>query len=112
MTEGELFLEWHFNDWRANNASGDSIDFAKKLYDRVYSHNHTSCIRKLEFKAWQAATQRQGFKFVLVNPTRKMIVAIENKVEQQLEASAITQDPFRLDGEKIFEAMIGAANDH
>lgn len=40
--------------------------------------------------------------------TNKMICAIERKVEEQLLASAITADPFRLDGEKIFYAMIEA----
>lgn len=65
----------------------------------------------LLWDAWQAATQRDGFKFVPINPTSKMIVAIENKVEQQLEASAINQDPFRLDGERIFEAMMEVVGD-
>lgn len=43
--------------------------------------------------------------------TNKMICAIERKVEEQLLASAITADPFRLDGEKIFYAMVEAQED-
>ncbi|TCB17350.1 hypothetical protein [Acinetobacter sp. ANC 5045] len=60
----------------------------------------------------------------------KVVVAIENAVCDQLEASGIKADPFRLDGEKIVqvileqlgdyvvvpkeptEAMLRAANDH
>lgn len=46
--------------------------------------------------------------------TDKMIVAIESEVENQLKASAIDSDPFRLDGEKIWYAALEAqepAND-
>ena len=36
----------------------------------------------------------------------KIVVAIENAVCNQLEASGITADPFRLDGEKIVEVIL------
>lgn len=40
--------------------------------------------------------------------TKKMICAIEATVENQLEASGIEEDPYRLDGEKIWNAAIEA----
>jgi len=36
----------------------------------------------------------------------KIVVAIENAVCNQLEASGITADPFRLDGEKIMDVIL------
>ena len=36
----------------------------------------------------------------------KIVVAIENAVCDQLEASGIKADPFRLDGEKIVQVII------
>lgn len=61
------------------------------------------------WKMWQASAQREGYKLVPLQPSNEVIVAIEKKVENQLEASGINQDPFRLDGETIYEAMMGAA---
>ena len=71
-TERELFLEWHFLDWKLHNAVTDAVDFAKVLYDRVYSHDHTSSAREVEFKAWQASASREGYKLVPVEPTHQM----------------------------------------
>ena len=56
--------------------------------------------------SWQASANREGF--VLIKNDPKTIVAIEQMVEQQVEASGITQDVFRLDGERILEAMLSA----
>lgn len=47
--------------------------------------------------------------FVLIKLNEKCIYAIEQEVEQQVEASGITADVFRLDGEKILNAMLEAA---
>lgn len=59
-------------------------------------------------KAWEmATTQLKGCLVVPVNNTT--IVAIEKMVEQQVEASGITADVFRLDGEKILNAAVEAA---
>ena len=59
------------------------------------------------WEMWTASAQREGYKLVPLQPPNEVIVAIEKKVENQLEASGINQDPFRLDGETIYEAMIG-----
>lgn len=74
---------------------GKSICF--KTYDNSYLRRDTD-------EAWQAWQQAQ--KVAVPNPTNEMICAIEREVENQLVASGINQDPFRLDGEKIFNAMI------
>lgn len=37
---------------------------------------------------------------------KKIVVAIENAVCEQLEASGINTDPFRLDGEKIVDVIL------
>ncbi|QNH50385.1 hypothetical protein HWI77_11730 [Acinetobacter venetianus] len=47
--------------------------------------------------------------FVLIKLNENCVHAIEQEVEQQVEASGITADVFRLDGEKILNAMIEAA---
>lgn len=42
----------------------------------------------------------------------KIVVAIENAVCDQLEASGITADPFRLDGEKIVQVILDQLGDY
>lgn len=56
---------------------------------------------------WKARVP-EGYVVVPKEPSSEIIVAIESKVEDQLKASAIEADPFRLDGETIYEAMIEA----
>lgn len=61
------------------------------------------------WKELQAAKQQATPEgFVLIADNSKTVVAIEKMVEQQVEASGITQDVFRLDGHRILEAMIEA----
>lgn len=42
----------------------------------------------------------------------KIVIAIENAVCDQLEASGITADPFRLDGEKIVQVILDQLGDY
>lgn len=42
----------------------------------------------------------------------KVVVAIENAVRDQLEASGIKADPFRLDGEKIVQVILEQLGDY
>ena len=63
------------------------------------------------WETWIASANREGYKLVPLQPSNETIVAIERVVENQLEASAIDADPFRLDGENIYKAMIGACDD-
>lgn len=62
--------------------------------------------KQFSWDSWQASVNREGF--VLIKNNSRTIVAIEQMVEQQVEASGITQDVFRLDGEQILEAMLSA----
>ena len=43
--------------------------------------------------------------YVVVPRTKEVVVAIEKMVEQQVEASGITSDVFRLDGWRILDAI-------
>ena len=95
-TERELFLEWHFLDWKLHNAVTDTVDFAKVLYDRVYSHDHTSSAREVEFKAWQASASREGYKLVPVE--------INDEIESAMFSSVARGDmPC-----EIYKAMLEA----
>ena len=90
--EREAFLEY----WRENNLPYDGDDADKE-----------KC-----FEYWQAAKALEAKKLegcVVVPINNTTIVAIEKMVEQQVEASGITEDVFRLDGEKILNAAVEAA---
>ena len=80
-TERELFLEWHFLQWKLHNAVTDTVDFARVLYDRVYSHDHTSSVREVEFKAWCASASREGYKLVPIEPTMNICNQLSSNVE-------------------------------
>ncbi|VXA55365.1 conserved hypothetical protein [Acinetobacter proteolyticus] len=61
---------------------------------------------------WKAAKANEAKKLegcVVVPINNTTIVAVEKMVEQQVEASGITADVFRLDGEKILNAAVEAA---
>lgn len=100
MNERELFLDWHFNDWKSNNANADSMEFSKKLYDRVYSHDNTSYVRELEFKAWQASANREGYKLVPVEPTVNMMHIGDNVIYYEYDDEKYTSY-------SVYKAMIG-----
>lgn len=110
-TERELFLEWHFLQWKLHNAVTITVDFAKVLYGRVYSHDHTSSVREVEFKAWCASASREGYKLVPL----ELADEIEDKIWDNLSANhTITNqegDGFipveDIDLGGIYKAMIG-----
>lgn len=97
--ERELFLEWHFNEWKINNSNDESIEFAKMLYERVYSHDHTSCVRDIEFKAWLTSASREGYKMVPVVDTDAMWSA---------GRAVIEENGYSTDASDVYKAMIGA----
>lgn len=86
----------------------------EKLFDHFVTENGDIVFLKEQtrqmWSMWQAAKAQavpEGFVLMPVNNTT--IVAIEKMVEQQVEASGITEDVFRLDGEKILNAAVEAA---
>ena len=107
-TERELFEEWHYGQYLLENPDVDLAN-AKYIYDYAHKNALVYQMRETCFIVWQASAQREGYKLVPLQPSNNTIVVIERKVENQLEASGIDADPFRLDGEKIYKAMIGAS---
>lgn len=108
------FNEWHFLDWKLNCAVTETVEEARSLYDRIYKPFHLDQISEREqcFKAWMAGRVFEARKLedcIMVPINNTTIVAVEKMVEQQVEASGITADVFRLDGEKILNAAVEAA---
>lgn len=86
------------------------IDFWSPTWDEsINDYRHISA--SIGWRMWQASANREGYKLVSIQPDNKTIVSIERMVENQIEASGINQDPFRLDGENIYKAMIGVADE-
>lgn len=99
-----------FEAWYCKNHTGlKQSDLAKFRTLSGYSFSDSLKIN-ISWEAWQAAKAQavpEGFVAVPINNTT--IVAVERMVEQQVEASGITADVFRLDGEKILNAAVEAA---
>lgn len=75
----------------------------------VYSKTLKGYFNIMVNDAWQlwqkAKAQAVPDNSILVPRTREIVVAIEKMVEQQVEASGITSDVFRLDGWRILDAI-------
>lgn len=56
INEYEAFLKWHFENWKLNCAHSDSVEEARKIYDRIYQNNKPNHIAERErgFMAWKA----------------------------------------------------------
>lgn len=76
-------------------AGGKQIELEKE--DGAYTHSKS----QMAWEIWQV-------KAVAPALTDQMICAIESTVENQLKASGINSDPFRIDGEKIWNSAIEA----
>ncbi|WP_213033620.1 hypothetical protein [Acinetobacter baumannii] len=73
----------------------------------AYGNGFDRSLAKLFFaNAWgEAKAQAVPDTHVVVPRSREVVVAIEKMVEQQVEASGITSDVFRLDGWRILDAI-------
>lgn len=98
-SERKAFEEWASSETRWDLYWSDNIN--------QYMDHQTNAA----WLAWKASANRDGYKLVPIQPDNKTIVSIERMVENQIEASGINQDPFRLDGENIYKAMIGVCDD-
>lgn len=96
MNERELFLY---------ELDGRGFEFKDKTFNE---NGFNDDVLNMVYEMWQASANRQGYKLVPTQPSAVVIVAIEDKVQEQLYASAITSDMFRLDGEKIYYSAIDA----
>lgn len=112
LFKGAYWLPEHFQllefDMEAGNfvvrddIDQDFKDDADDLYHRINTG----------WSMWKRAVNHMQKKLegcVVVPLNNTTIVAVEKMVEQQVEASGITADVFRLDGEKILNAAVEAA---
>ncbi|HFD2177273.1 TPA: hypothetical protein ACF2EF_000407 [Acinetobacter baumannii] len=63
------------------------------------------CAKHRDAELEKAQAQAVPDTHIVVPRTREVVVAIEKMVEQQVEASGITSDVFRLDGWRILDAI-------
>lgn len=101
------FEKWYFNE-NYKDTTACKLKVFEVLSGLVgvespYNGTYLNYNVQTSWKVWQ-----QAQKVAVPEPTKEVICAIENTVEDQLIASGITSDPFRLDGEKIYKAMIEA----
>ena len=90
-SERKAFEEW------ASSETGWDLYWSDHI--NQYMDHHTNGA----WLAWQASTQRQGYKLVPVDPTEKM-----QKYGNRL---ALSDKGYRYDCASIYEAMIVAADD-
>jgi len=78
--ERELFLEWHYGQYLLENPD---IEIANAEYIYDYAHNNPLVyqMRDTCFIAWQASAQREGYKFVPIEPTKEMCNQLSRNVE-------------------------------
>ncbi|MDC4638040.1 hypothetical protein [Acinetobacter baumannii] len=106
--EHELFMT------RSNNPS----DIAQKEISNMNSRWDAwlRCAKHHDEELKKAKAKVVPDTHIVVPRNREVVVAIEKMVEQQVEASGITSDVFRLDGWRILDAIqeaseSGAANE-
>lgn len=102
MTEQERFIQ------EMKNKFGDLVDL------RICQNGDGGFMAwdaQVAFWAWKAAQQKDGFIAISRLFDNDVVVAVERKVESQLVASGIDADPFRLDGDRIIEVLIAAAQE-
>ncbi|KAF0621417.1 hypothetical protein [Acinetobacter baumannii] len=95
--EHELFMT------RSNNPS----EVAQKEISNMNSRWDAwlRCAKHRDAELEKAKAQAVPETHIVVPRTREVVVAIEKMVEQQVEASGITSDVFRLDGWRILDAI-------
>lgn len=92
MTELELFEEWIKKE---DIFSGDDDD-----PDVVWA-------KKFMFKAWQASTNREGYKLVSVEPSKACLDNLGNVIFDNFGTTTTEVDRC---AEKAYKAMIGACD--
>lgn len=104
--EYEAFLKWHFDNWKLNCAHSDSVDEAKKIYERIYQNDKPIHVAERErgFMAWKAGVaQAVPDTHIIVPrvPTEKMLSAGCSSISY-----GMTNEK---NSERIFKAMINAS---
>lgn len=111
-SERKLFLELQ------DLSLVDLIEYSKEWNIFKFKIANTNLDKGVElnklnygWKMWQASANREGF--VLVANNRKTIVAIEQMVEQQVEASGMDSRGLeRLDGWRIMDVIVEASQEN
>lgn len=91
MTNQEMFEAWFKKEYPNQYAFKESTHSCQAFYDNAWI-------------GWQAATQREGYKLVHVEPTYKQLDALKNSCV--LFQKAGVSD---LEANGAYKAMIGAA---
>lgn len=112
--DGNAWVEW--DEVVISDKDNHDAYYRNKYSDywgRLPACNHQAWEHyEVSLNSWLVALHREKEKLkgcVVVPVNNTTIVAIEKMVEQQVEASGITADVFRLDGEKILNAAVEAA---
>lgn len=114
MTEQERFERWKASQM----AEGWTYEKLKSVGESQEKHfgwrYAEGSIMAKDWKVWSAAAQAVPEGFIAISRLfdNDVVVAVERKVESQLVASGINEDPFRLDGARIIEDMIQAAQEN
>ncbi|ARG16036.1 hypothetical protein B7L44_05190 [Acinetobacter nosocomialis] len=69
INEYEAFLKWHFESWKLHCADSDTVDEARKIYERIYQNDKPIHLAERErgFMAWQAAKAQAVPEWTSVN---------------------------------------------
>lgn len=96
-------FEWseEFNNYQIK----DCVIYGN-IFDLIEAENDKPILNGGWF-GWQEKAKAQAVpeNHIVVPRNREVVIAIEKMVEQQVEASGITGDVFRLDGWRILDAI-------
>lgn len=99
-------LEFDMNGGCFDIAEGVKTDLSEEdLFDIYHRVNSGWVMWKKAVSFMREKAQAVPGGYVVVPKTKEVVVAIEKMVEQQVEASGITSDVFRLDGWRILDAI-------
>lgn len=96
MTERELFIDWMNSKYSDFN----TFDIAFNESENCFNHMPTQA----RWEAWQAATQREGFRFVPVNPDNEVISSLAGVICDEFDT---TIDGSEHCAKEVYKAMIG-----
>ncbi|RSP91869.1 hypothetical protein EA716_16720 [Acinetobacter baumannii] len=99
-------LEFDMNGGCFDIAEGVKTDLSEEdLFDIYHRVNSGWAMWKKAVSFMREKAQAVSGGYVVVPKIKEVVVAIEKMVEQQVEASGITSEVFRLDGWRILDAI-------
>lgn len=93
--EYEAFLKWHFDNWKLNCAHSDSVDEAKKIYERIYQNNKPIHVAERErgFMAWKAGKAQAVPETHIVVPKELHTEIALNMARERILKQPLGKDP-------------------